>query len=142
MTGPFDLHGQTAVVSGARRGIGRAMTLALANAGADIIAVSATMDESDTVVDEVRNLGRVCDVHQIDFADREAVIALGSEIAAAAPNILVNNAGTIERARAAEHPLDLWDRVMDVNLSNQFVFTQGLARPMLERGSGRIIFTA
>lgn len=142
MTGPFDLHGQTAVVSGARRGIGRAMTLALANAGADIIAVSATMDESDTVVDEVRNLGRVCDVHQIDFADREAVIALGSEIAAAAPNILVNNAGTIERARAAEHPLDLWDRVMDVNLSNQFVFTQVLARPMLERGSGRIIFTA
>src|SRR5690625_6111200 len=81
MNNQFDLHGKTAVVSGARRGIGRAMTLALATAGADIVAVSATMGESDSVVDEVRSLGRVCEVHQVDFADREAVMALGHELA-------------------------------------------------------------
>ena len=137
----FDLHGQLAVVTGARRGIGRAMAEALAAAGADIIGVSRQSGDDD-VAASVRALGRSYEGQAVDFADREAVIALGTELAGRAPDILVNNAGTIERAPAADHPLEWWDRVIEVDLSSQFAFTQLLARPMLARGRGRIIFTA
>ena len=137
----FDLHGQLAVVTGARRGIGRAMAEALAAAGADIIGVSRQSGDDD-VATSVRALGRSYEGRAVDFADREAVIALGTELAGRAPDILVNNAGTIERAPAADHPLEWWDRVIEVDLSSQFALTQLLARPMLARGRGRIIFTA
>jgi len=137
----FDLHGQLAVVTGARRGIGRAMAEALAAAGADIIGVSRQSGDDD-VAASVRALGRSYEGQAVDFADREAVIALGTELAGRAPDILVNNAGTIERAPAADHPLEWWDRVIEVDLSSQFALTQLLARPMLARGRGRIIFTA
>jgi len=139
---PFDLTGRTAVVTGARRGIGRAMAVALAGAGADVVGVSATASDADDVAREVGALGRGYTSMKVDFADREAVVAAGTELARLAPDILVNNAGTIERAPAAEHDLALWDRVLDVNLSSQFALTQLVARPMLARGSGKIVFTA
>ncbi len=138
----FDLSGRTAVVTGARRGLGRGMAVALATAGADIIGVSAQMSEDDDVVDEIRALGRTCEVRTADFGDREAVVALGAELAERAPDILVNNAGTIARAPAVSHPLEDWDRVLEVNLTSQFVLTQALARPMLDKGRGKVIFTA
>lgn len=140
---PFDLSGRLAVVTGANRGIGLGMATALAAAGADIIGVSATIASSDSPVERaVTALGRSFEPRAVDFADRDAVVALGDELATHAPDILVNNAGTIERAPAAEHPLELWDRVIEVDLSSQFVLTQRVARPMLERGSGKVIFTA
>jgi 2-dehydro-3-deoxy-D-gluconate 5-dehydrogenase len=142
MTTLFDLSGQLAVVTGARRGIGRAMAEALAAAGADIIGVSANLRPDDEVAQAVRALGRTFEAHAVDFADRAAVIALGTELAGRAPDILVNNAGTIERAPAAQHPLHWWDRVIEVDLSSQFALTQLVAAPMLERGRGKIIFTA
>ncbi|GIF41834.1 SDR family oxidoreductase [Actinoplanes xinjiangensis] len=142
MSGLFDLGGRLAVVTGARRGIGRAMAEALAAAGADIIGVSARLRDDDEVAGTVRALGRTFEARAVDFADRAAVLALGAELAARAPDILVNNAGTIERAPAARHPLSAWDRVIEVDLSSQFALTQLVAAPMLERGSGRIIFTA
>jgi 2-deoxy-D-gluconate 3-dehydrogenase len=142
MTGLFDLAGRVAVVTGARRGIGRAMAEALAAAGADIIGVSASLAPDDEVAGSIRALGRSFEARAVDFADRDAVVALGRELAERAPDILVNNAGTIERAPAAEHPLEWWDRVLEVDLSSQFALTQLVARPMLERGSGKIIFTA
>ena len=139
----FDLAGRLAVVTGAKRGIGFGMAIALAEAGADIIGVSATIQPSGSRVERaVTALGRSFEARAVDFADRDAVIALGDELAARAPDILVNNAGTIERAPAAEHPLELWDRVIEVDLTSQFVLTQRVARPMLERGSGKVIFTA
>ncbi|WP_433438194.1 SDR family oxidoreductase [Nonomuraea sp. CA-141351] len=138
----FDLHGRLAVVTGARRGIGRAMAEALAAAGADIIGVSAHLRADDEVADTVRRLGRSFEGRAVDFADRDAVLQLGAELAERAPDILVNNAGTIERAPAAEHPLTWWDRVVEVDLSSQFALTQLVARPMLERGRGKIVFTA
>jgi 2-deoxy-D-gluconate 3-dehydrogenase len=139
----FDLSGRLAVVTGAKRGIGFGMAVALAEAGADIIGVSATIQPSESSVERaVTALGRSFEARAVDFADRAAVIALGDELAARAPDILVNNAGTIERAPAAEHPLELWDRVIEVDLTSQFVLTQRVARPMLERGSGKVIFTA
>jgi 2-deoxy-D-gluconate 3-dehydrogenase len=138
----FDLTGRTAVVTGARRGIGRAIAEALAAAGADIVAVSSRQRADDDLGAAVRALGRCFEARAVDFADRAAVIAFGEEIAEGAPDILVNNAGTIERAPAAEHPLEWWDRVLEVDLSSQFALTQLLARPMLARGSGKVIFTA
>jgi 2-deoxy-D-gluconate 3-dehydrogenase len=88
--------------------------------------------------------GRRFESRAVDFADRAAVLRLGDELASGARpvDILVNNAGTIERAPAAEHSLDLWDRVLEVNLSSQFALAQSVGRGMLGRGSGKIIFTA
>jgi len=143
MNGPFDLTGQLAVVTGAKRGIGYAMAEALAAAGADVIGVSATLEASGSAIEAaVTKHGRSFEARTVDFADRAAVLALGEELAGRDVDILVNNAGTIERAPAADHPLELWDRVLEVDLSSQFALTQRLARPMLARGRGKIIFTA
>ena len=138
----FDLTGRLAVVTGARRGIGHAMACALASAGADIIGVSAQLRDDDEIAETIRGLGRSFESRAVDLADRGAVVALGAELAERAPDILINNAGTIARAPAADHPLEWWDRVIDVDLSNQFVLTQLVARPMLARGHGKIVFTA
>ncbi len=142
MSGLFDLTGMTAAVTGARRGIGLAMAGALAEAGADIIGVSASMTPGGEAERIVTGLGRQFTPIQADFADRDAVTRLGAQLAERQVDILVNNAGTIERAPAAEHGDDLWDRVIAVNLSSQFVLTRAVAAPMLARGRGKIIFTA
>ena len=143
MTQPFDLTGRLAVVTGAKRGIGYAMAEALAAAGADVIGVSATLEpEGSAVAAAVAAHGRSFEARTVDFADRDAVLALGNELANRAPDILINNAGTIERAPAIDHPLANWDRVLQVDLTSQFILTQALARPMIARGSGKVIFTA
>ncbi len=146
MTSPlFDLTGKTAVVTGAKRGIGMGMAKALADAGADIIAVSATMPSDGGALGEyVRGLGRGFAAYATDFADRAAVLALARQLAAEQPpvDILVNNAGTIKRKPAAEHPDALWDEVIEVNLSAQFVLSREIGAKMVSRGSGKIIFTA
>ncbi|HOB57630.1 MAG: SDR family oxidoreductase [Microbacteriaceae bacterium] len=143
MTSAFDLTGRLAIVTGARRGIGFAMAEALAQAGADIIGVSATLEASGSAIEQaVTSHGRRFEAIACDFADVDAVAALGERLAVRPVDILVNNAGTIERAPAAEHPIELWDRVIQVNLSSQFVLSQAVGRSMLERGHGKIIFTA
>ncbi|GAA2835439.1 2-deoxy-D-gluconate 3-dehydrogenase [Leucobacter komagatae] len=138
---PFDLSGKVAVVTGARRGIGRGMAEALAAAGADIIAASSQQEPGGGETgDAVRSLGRSFTGHAVDFTDREAVRQFGEQVSGA--DILVNNAGTIRRAPAAEHPAEWWDEVIQVNLSSQFALSQIVGRGMLERGEGRVIFTA
>ncbi|MCC3273307.1 SDR family oxidoreductase [Arthrobacter zhangbolii] len=140
----FDLTGKTAVVTGARRGIGLAMAVALAEAGADIIGVSAKLESSGSTVEErVTALGRRFTGMRADFADRSAVHGLAADLMAAGPiDILVNNGGTIARTPAARHPDEMWDQVIEVNLSSQFVLSREIGAQMLERGSGKIIFTA
>ena len=143
MSAMFDLTGQRAVVTGASRGIGFAMAVALAEAGADIIGVSASLPSSGSAVEQaVLGCGRSFEARTVDFADRDAVLALGAELATLEPDILVNNAGTIARTPAADHPLEMWDRVLEIDLSSQFALTQLVARPMLERGRGKVVFTA
>ena len=143
MTDLFDLTGRTAVVTGAKRGIGFAMAEALAGAGADIIGVSATLEASGSNIEKaVVAHGRSFTGLAVDFGDRDAVVALGEKLAGLDVDILVNNAGTIERAPAAEHSLELWDRVIGVDLSSQFVLAQAVGRSMIARGYGKIIFTA
>lgn len=140
---PFDLTGKLAVVTGARRGIGMAMAKGLAAAGADIIGVSANLEASGSEVSRcVEALGRSFVGLQADFADRAQVTELGEDLATRGVDILVNNAGTIKRAPAAEHSNEYWDEVLAVNLSSQFVLTREVSGSMLERGSGKIIFTA
>lgn len=138
---PFDLSGKTAVVTGARRGIGAGIARALATAGADIVAASAQQSsDGGEVGSEVRALGRRFEGHRLDFTDTAEVRSFGEAFAHA--DILVNNAGTIKRAPAAEHPGEWWDEVLQVNLSAQFHLSQTIGSGMLERGNGRIIFTA
>jgi 2-deoxy-D-gluconate 3-dehydrogenase len=142
-TTPFDLSGKAAVVTGARRGIGLAIAEALSRAGADIIGVSASLESTGSDVQRrVEAAGRDFTGYQVDFNDRDAVIELGAQLAARPVDILVNNAGTIEREPAAEHSLEMWDRVLSVNLDSQFVLTQAVGRSMIARGHGKIIFTA
>ncbi|MBT5903741.1 MAG: SDR family oxidoreductase [Opitutaceae bacterium] len=141
----FDLTGRTALVTGCKRGIGRAMAEALAEAGADIIGVSATLETSGSDVEKaVLATGRTFRGYACDFADRSALRAFIAEVKANHPvvDILVNNAGTILRAPAAEHSDEYWDQVIEVNLNAQFVLTREFGREMVERGSGKVIFTA
>ncbi|GAA2153708.1 MULTISPECIES: SDR family oxidoreductase [Glycomyces] len=140
---PFDLTGRLAVVTGAKRGIGFAMAEALAAAGADVIGVSATIEpEGSLIAKRVTELGRNFRAIQADFNDPEQVTALADDLAAEPVDILVNNAGTIRRAPAAEHSDAYWDEVLQVNLTSQFALTRAVGRTMLERGSGKVVFTA
>jgi 2-deoxy-D-gluconate 3-dehydrogenase len=142
--GPFDLTGKTALVTGCRRGIGRAAAVALARAGADIVGVSLTLDAGDTVAAEVTALGRRFRAYRCDFGDREAVHELAAQVESDVPqlDILVLNAGTIERLPAIEHGDDRWDRVLEVNLTAQFVLARELGRRMVAEGRGKIVFVA
>ncbi|MET9730276.1 SDR family oxidoreductase [Streptomyces sp. NPDC006458] len=141
----FDLTGRLAVVTGARRGIGRAMARALASAGADVIGVSANLESSGSDVEkDVVAAGRSFEAIRADFADPEAVRALGAELAGRdrPVDILVNNAGTIRRAPAAEHTDADWDLVLQVNLGAQFALTRAIGGRMVSRGRGKVVFTA
>jgi 2-dehydro-3-deoxy-D-gluconate 5-dehydrogenase len=141
----FDLTGQLAVVTGARRGIGLAMTLALAAAGADIVAVGSSPEPAGGEIESLVSAhGRTCRTLHADFADRAAVTRLAAQLDALERpvDILINNAGTIARAPAAQHPDEDWDRVLAVDLSSQFVLAREAGRRMLERGRGKIVFTA
>ncbi|MEM9079979.1 MAG: SDR family NAD(P)-dependent oxidoreductase [Verrucomicrobiota bacterium] len=141
----FDLSGKTALVTGCKRGIGKAMAVGLAEAGADVIGVSASLESSGSEVEkEVTALGRNFKAYQCDFGDREALYAFIAEVKKDFPqvDILVNNAGTILREPAANHPDEYWDKVIEVNLNSQFVLTREFGKEMIERGSGKVIFTA
>lgn len=145
MSGIFDLTGKTALVTGAKRGIGRAMAEGLAEAGADILGVSATLERTGSAVGEaVEAKGRSFHGYACDFSDRAALNAFVAELDAdgVVPDILINNAGTIRRKPAAEHGDTLWDEVIETNLTAQFVLSREIGRKMVARGSGKIIFTA
>ena len=142
---PFDLTGRLAVVTGARRGIGRGMARALAAAGADIIGVSANLEESGSAVEkEVMAAGRSFEAIRVDFAEPAAVRDLSEDLARRqrSVDILVNNAGTIRRAPIDRHTDEDWELVLQVNLTAQFVLTRALGAAMAARGHGKIIFMA
>ncbi len=141
----FRLDGKVALVTGCRRGIGRAMAEALAEAGADIIGVSRNMEASGSDVERhVTGLGRAFHPYCCDFADRASVREFLARVTAEHPviDILINNAGTILRKPAAEHPDEYWDEVMETNLNAQWLISREIGKRMVERGSGKILFTA
>jgi 2-deoxy-D-gluconate 3-dehydrogenase len=141
----FDLSGAHAVVTGCTRGIGRAMAEALAQAGADISGVSASLPaDGGDVGRTVRAHGRRFIAHPTDLSDLHAVRMLAAELADGQPpvDILVNNAGTIRRAPATQHTDDDWAHVLTVDLSAPFLLSRAIGARMTERGTGKIIFTA
>ena len=122
----FRLDGKTALVTGARRGIGKAMAIGLAEAGADIIAVSANLEATGSEIEqEVLALGRSFSGYRCDFSNRTELYRFIAQVKADQPaiDILVNNAGTVLREAAERHPDDYWDKIIDTNLSAQFVFS-------------------
>jgi len=142
----FRLDGKLAVVTGSSQGIGQGMAKALAEAGADVLNFSLALPEgqADETQAIIEGLGRKYKFYPTDFSDREdlyrSIKAVKAEFGT--PDILVNNAGTIMRAPIAEHPDEYWDKVIEVNLSSQFIITREFGRDMVERGSGKIVFTA
>ena len=141
----FDLSGKTALVTGCRRGIGRAAAVALARAGADVVGMSASLEpDGGEVGAAVTAVGRRFHGYRCDLADRDALYAFIAEVTDAFPRIdvLILNAGTIARKPAVEHDDAMWDRVLEVNLSSQFVLARELGRRMVERGSGKIVFVS
>jgi 2-deoxy-D-gluconate 3-dehydrogenase len=140
----FDLRGKTALVTGCNKGIGKGMALGLAEAGADIIGVSATLELSGSAIEkEVMALGKKFNAYQADFSDRKSIYSFIEKAQAENPviDILINNAGTIMRAPAAEHSDEYWDKVMAINLDAQFILAREIGKQMLQRGRGKIIFT-
>lgn len=141
----FDLTGKTALVTGCNRGIGKGMAIGLAEAGANIVGVSANMKLSGSdIEEEVTKLGRSFKAYQSDFSVRDSVYDFIKKLKADGTqiDILVNNAGTILRAPAQEHSDEYWDKVIEVNLNTQFILAREFGKQMLEIGKGKIIFIA
>jgi len=141
----FDLSGKTALVTGCNKGIGKAMALGLAEAGANIIGVSASLELAGSDIEqEVTALGKTFKAYQADFSNRDHLYSFIKKLVEENPaiDILVNNAGTIMRAPAAEHPDEYWDKVLTINLDAQFILAREVGKHMLQRGSGKIIFTS
>ncbi|MDA0349667.1 MAG: SDR family oxidoreductase [Verrucomicrobia bacterium] len=141
----FNLSGKTALVTGCSRGIGQAMGIALADAGANIIGVAAHMPLKDSELEiAVKSLGGQFSGYDCDFSDRAALYHFIDAVKSEHPciDILINNAGTILRMPAAEHTDEYWDQVIEVNLNAQFILTREFGKEMLKRGSGKVIFTA
>ena len=136
----FRLDGQKALVTGASRGIGAAIALALAEAGADV-ACHGNSNAPNETADKVRALGRQALAIQGDLGKRETAAALVDEAVSKFEriDILVNNAGTIRRAPAVDFSEADWDAVIDVNLRSLFRLCQLAGRGMLERGRGKIV---
>jgi 2-deoxy-D-gluconate 3-dehydrogenase len=136
---PFDLSGKVAVVTGANTGIGQAIAVALANAGADVACVGRTPAE-DTVA-RIRDLGRKAEIVSADLSSIEPVGRVIDETVSklGGLDILVNNAGIIRRADAVDFTEEDWDAVVDTNLKSVFFLCQAAGRHMIANGGGKII---
>ena len=140
----FDLSGHRALVTGASRGLGRAMAEALATAGADVVCATARAGGARETVAAVEGLGRQGWEVVADLGDRNAIEAMtvDIEVLAGPIDILVNNAGIVRRAPAVEYSLADWDVVMRTNLDATFMLCQHYGAEMMERGTGKIINVA
>jgi 2-deoxy-D-gluconate 3-dehydrogenase len=141
----FRLDGSTALVTGCSRGIGKAMAVALAAAGADIVGVSANLETSGSDVEkQVLAQGRKFSGYRCDLGNRKMIYELLGRLRerSATIDILVNNAGIIRRKPAVEHSDEYWDSVMEVNLDAAFILSRELGREMIGRGRGKIVFIA
>ena len=135
------LANQVAVVTGAGRGIGRAIALKFAAEGADVVCVSRTQENSEKVANEVRALGRKAWAIAVDVSDSAAVAAAAEKILAEAGkvDILVNNAGVTKDGLLMRMSDSDWDVVLNTNLKGAFSFTKAFTRSFAKQRSGRII---
>ena len=135
------LANQVAVVTGAGRGIGRAIALKFAATGADVACVSRTIENAEKVADEVRALGRKAWPHAVDVSDTVAVAAAAEKVLgdAGRVDILVNNAGVTRDNLVMRMSEEDWDIVLNTNLKGAFAFTRAFSRSFIKQRSGRII---
>jgi 3-oxoacyl-[acyl-carrier protein] reductase len=135
------LANQIAVVTGAGRGIGRAIALKFAHEGADVAVVSRTQENSEKVAAEIRALGRKAWAHAVDVSDSASVTTAAEKILAdcGKVDILVNNAGVTRDGLLMRMSDADWDTVLDTNLKGAFLVTKAFSRAMLKARSGRII---
>lgn len=139
----FNLNGKQALVTGCNKGIGKAMALGLAEAGADIIGVSGTLQPGSDIEQQVTALGKTFFGYAANLGDRQALYAFIKTVKANHPSIdiLVNNAGIIRRAPLCNHTDEDWDAVLALNLDAPFILAREFGKDMVARGSGKIIFT-
>lgn len=141
MSVSFDLTNKTALVTGASRGIGKALATGLASAGARVLCASSRAGGCDDTVAQIRDNGGEATVLSANLSDADATQALAEEALTVygGVDILLNNGGTIFRAPATDFPLDKWQEVMRVNIDSAFILSQAIGKTMVERQSGKII---
>jgi len=141
VTESFSLDGKRAVVTGSSRGLGKAMAIALAEAGADVVCASSKPGGADETAKSVQSLGRKAWTVSADLADRQAVLRMAEDAQreAGAIDILVNNGGTIARQPAVDYAEAEWDRVINTDLDSVWFLSQFFGRGMVERRSGKIV---
>jgi 2-deoxy-D-gluconate 3-dehydrogenase len=140
----FSLDGRCALVTGASRGLGRAIAIALAEAGADVGCVSSKPGGSADTASQIRGLGRQAWEFNADLGDRDATLRLADEAQSAIGEvgILVNNAGTIRRRPAADYTLEDWELILRTNLDSAFILSKYFGKGMLDRRRGKIVNVA
>ena len=137
----FGLAGKVALVTGASRGIGRALAMGLAQAGAKVVCASSRIGGSEETVSQIKKTGGEAAELAADLSDTDAVMALAESAQGVFGeiDILVNNGGTIYRSPAVEFPLDQWQHVLQVNLDATFLLCQQIGKKMVARNHGKII---
>lgn len=140
----FSLAGRRALVTGASRGLGRAMAIALAEAGADVVCASSKPNGAAGTAEAIRDLGREAWTAHADLADRGQVERMVADVERMAEriDILVNNGGTITRAPAVDYPFEEWEHVLRTNLDATWLLCRAFGRSMLEHHRGKIINVA
>ena len=135
----FSLTGKKALVTGASKGIGASIAIAMAQAGADVVLVGRSQDSLSATRTAIENLGRSTESLIADVESRAQISEAFKSIDQLNVEIVVNNAGSISRAPAIETSLEDWDRIIDTNLNSVFQISQLCAKSMLAKGHGRII---
>lgn len=137
----FDLSGRTALVTGGGRGIGRHLSLGLAEAGARVLIASRKLANCEELAREIEGRGGLASAFEVDLAAEQSIAALADWACreAGTLDVLVNNAGAIWGAPTLEFPVDAWDKVFAVNVRGPWLLTQRVARHMKEKGGGAIV---
>ncbi|WP_203340179.1 SDR family NAD(P)-dependent oxidoreductase [Planococcus beijingensis] len=137
----FSLKGKTAIVTGGNRGLGKAIVMGLAKAGANVVVVSRDMERNKAVIDEVESLGGTGSSFSVDLRNKDSIAAMVDQVVErhGSIDILVNNAGVSSTNFALDVTEEDWDRVMDLNVKSLFFCCQAVASKMKEQNFGRII---
>jgi NAD(P)-dependent dehydrogenase (short-subunit alcohol dehydrogenase family) len=137
----LDLTGKKALVTGASKGIGRSIALALAQQGADVAITARSKDELETLSQEIKALGRYCLVIKADLAKHKDVLKVAKTVLDQWPkvDILVNNAGVSHPESGFTTKEESWDHTFDINVKALFFLSQQLVQPMIKQKWGRII---
>ncbi len=137
----IDLTGKTAIVTGAGRGIGRAIALSLAEAGADVVVAARSLAQIEKTHNMIIDKGRKSLFFSVDVTRKDAVVDMVEKTVKnfGGVHILVNNAGVVNRGPLLDYSEEAWDSVMDTNVKGVFLCTQAVGRYMIEQNYGKII---